>query len=314
MKDSVGFILVFDVSSKYTFDDIPIWLKLIEENCGEENYCKILVGNKCDITDREVTQEEGKNLADKYNMKYFETSCKSNKNVNEIFYYLGKQILKTVFGLQIKDSDKEEELKNAEIIIEKQNIRIKELEDLLNKAMKQGDNIKEKEDIEKLENQKLKEELNKAKKTIEFLNNRNKELEEQLKNIKNAPINNDINDNNLIKSLKEQIAQKDEELNVLKLKLKNLNLNIEQKSIPLDQLTCVNFLSSDQKIHLPIPCDKNDIFVHIEEKLYQNYPEYKETNNYFISNGKTILRFKTIKENNINNSTPVILFSPNEDN
>ena len=144
IKDSIGFILVFDVSSKHTFDDIPDWLKLIEENCGEENYCKILVGNKCDKTDREVTQEEGKNLADKYNMKYFETSCKSNKNVNEMFLYLGKQILKAIFGLQIKDLDKEEELQKAEIIIEQQNIRIKELEKLLNTVLKQGDNIKEK--------------------------------------------------------------------------------------------------------------------------------------------------------------------------
>ena len=116
----------------------------------------------------------------------------------------------------------------------------------------------------------------------------------------------------MIKSLKEQIAQKDEEINLLKLKLKNLN--IEQKYIPLDQLTCVNFISQDQKIRLTIPCDKNDIFAHIEEKLYQNYPEYKETNNYFISNGKPILRFKTVKENNINNISPVMLVPPNEDN
>ena len=256
-------------------------------------------------------------------MEYFETSCKLNKNVDEVFHFLGKQILKTKYGVEIKEENeenkvlseaKEKELKKAEKIIEQQNIKIKELEELLNTALEKGVNKREKEDTEKFENQKLKEELNKAKKTIEYLSNRNKELEEQLKNAKNASVNNDINDKSLIISLKEQIARKDEELTQLKLKFKNVNISEQNKVIPLNQLTCVNFISADQKVHLPIPCDKNEIFAHIEEKLYEDYPEYKETNNFFISNGKPILRFKTVEENEINNSTPVMLFPPTEEN
>ena len=298
-----------------------MWLKVIEENSCLDNgkvACKILVGNKCDLTKREVTQEEGQKLADKLNMKYFETSCKLNINVHELFLYLGKQILKTIYGVQVKESykeiseTKEEELKKAEKIIEQQNIKIKELEELLNISLEQGVNKIEKENSEKLENQKLKEELNKAKKTIEYLSNINNELEEQLKNIKNAPINNDINDKSLIISLKEQIARKDEEIN--QLKLKNINIVEEEKVIPINKLTCVNFISSDQNIHLPIPCDKSEIFAHIEEKLYEDYPAYKETNNYFLVNGKPVLRFKTIEENKISNSSPVILVPPNEEN
>ena len=38
----------------------------------------------------------------------------------------------------------------------------------------------------------------------------------------------------------------------------------------------------DQKIDLSILCIKTDIFAQIEEKLYQKYPEYRETNNNFF--------------------------------
>ena len=75
-------------------------------------------------------------------------------------------------------------------------------------------------------------------------------------------------------------------------------------------MMCVYFTSSDQNIHYPIPCINTDEFSEVEEKLYKQYPEYRETNNYFISNGKQILRFKTIEENNIGNGLPVILYMP----
>ena len=66
----------------------------------------------------------------------------------------------------------------------------------------------------------------------------------------------------------------------------------------------------DQKINFPIPCIKTDIFAQIEEKLYKEYPEYRETNNYFLYNGKQILRFKSIEDNKIGNGFPVILYKP----
>jgi hypothetical protein len=75
-------------------------------------------------------------------------------------------------------------------------------------------------------------------------------------------------------------------------------------------MTCIYFTSTDQKVNLPIPCLKTDTFAEVEEKLYKEFPEYRETNNSFISNGTQILRFKTIEENKIKNNTPVILMVP----
>lgn len=72
----------------------------------------------------------------------------------------------------------------------------------------------------------------------------------------------------------------------------------------------VNFISSDSKIHFSIPCIKSNTFAEIEEKLYKQYPEYRETNNIFLGNGKQILRFKTIGQNNIGDGFPIEMVVP----
>ena len=50
----------------------------------------VLFGNKSDLPKEEwkVTEQEIKNAEEKYKLKYFETSAKSNKNLNEGFSYI----------------------------------------------------------------------------------------------------------------------------------------------------------------------------------------------------------------------------------
>ncbi len=90
-----------------------------------------------------------------------------------------------------------------------------------------------------------------------------------------------------------------EEINELKLeKEKNKS---KKNNYSLDDIFVVYFFSLDQKINnYGIKCLKTDTFAEIEEKLYQKYEEYRETNNSFVVKGRGILRFKTISENNIN--------------
>ena len=73
---------------------------------------------------------------------------------------------------------------------------------------------------------------------------------------------------------------------------------------------CVHFMSMDQKVHFSVTCLKDETFAEIEERLYKQYPEYRETNNSFITNGKEILRFKTLKDNKIGNGLPITLVAP----
>jgi len=80
-----------------------------------------------------------------------------------------------------------------------------------------------------------------------------------------------------------------------------------QKFVDYNKILFVHFISTDQKINCPIKCLETDTFAEVEEQLYQQYEEYRETNNNFIFKGKLVLRFKTISENNIKNGDKVQL-------
>ena len=85
---------------------------------------------------------------------------------------------------------------------------------------------------------------------------------------------------------------------------KNSNLDFIN---PGEKILCIHFKSMDQKVDLAIPYKNTDIFASLEEQLYENYPEYKETNNFFTCNGKVINRFKSLEENRIKNSDKILL-------
>ena len=91
-KGAHGIILMYDVTNLYTFKNIRNWIKQVIDK-GEKSMKKVLVGHKCDEHIRDVTEEEGKKLAEDYNIAFFESSAKTNKNVSEVFEYLSREIL-----------------------------------------------------------------------------------------------------------------------------------------------------------------------------------------------------------------------------
>ena len=67
----------------------------------------ILVGNKCNISDkeREVSIKEGQDKADEFKIPFFETSCKDGININEVFEKLIEDILNKGVGNHLKKND-----------------------------------------------------------------------------------------------------------------------------------------------------------------------------------------------------------------
>ena len=151
---------------------------------------------------------------------------------------------------------------------------------------------------------KLKNELTKANKVIEQQKLTINELQNKLNNYNNTiyNLNNDIN------NYRNIISKKDIELNNYKSQLNN-NI-ISNNKVYINDMMCVNFISSDQIVHYAATCLKTNTFAEVEEKLYKQYPQYRETNNTFLANGMQVLRFKTIDENKIGNGLPVTLIVP----
>ena len=107
---------------------------------------------------------------------------------------------------------------------------------------------------------------------------------------------------NEIYNLKQTIIQKDKEIKELKSKLPKHNLS-------MNDIIVINFLSTDQNIRCGIPCLADDTIAEVEEKLYQQFNEFRNTNNILLSRGDTILRFKKVKENNIHNGDTILIQS-----
>ena len=101
-----------------------------------------------------------------------------------------------------------------------------------------------------------------------------------MKEIKNITNNN--NDINKIKELEKEIE-----------KYKNYFL------LPGEKLITIKFISIDQKINFETFAQKTDQFSKLENFLYEKYPKYKDTENYFLVNGKKLNRHRTLEENKI---------------
>jgi Ras-related protein Rab-8A len=130
----MGILLVYDVTDERSFNsersspmcwrdggiqaerrkipfnkDIRTWYNNIEQHASE-GVNKILIGNKCDWTEKKVgamiragcghflksppqqiiTEQQGQELAEELKIKYLETSAKTNINVEEAFFTLAR--------------------------------------------------------------------------------------------------------------------------------------------------------------------------------------------------------------------------------
>ena len=112
------------------------------------------------------------------------------------------------------------------------------------------------------------------------------------------------------------IQQKDfdyiNQINDLKNKLNDLNKKISndgnlKKYVDYNNIMVVHFISGDGRINHGIKCLKTDTFAEVEEKLYQIYDEFRETNNIFLAKGNIVKRFKKMSENNIKNGDKIQL-------
>ena len=92
IKITDGFLIVFSVANKKSFELINYWYESIQEVIDIKKKVLILIGNKIDLPDREVSNEEALEYAKAKNMKYFETSAKTGFGIKEAFKELYQDI------------------------------------------------------------------------------------------------------------------------------------------------------------------------------------------------------------------------------
>ncbi|KRX03903.1 P-loop containing nucleoside triphosphate hydrolase [Pseudocohnilembus persalinus] len=90
-----GIVLCYSVGDRNSFTNIKTWMKQIKESAGSD-VAILLVGNKSDITERQVTEEEGKALAESYNISHYECSAKSGSNVELVFEQMANTTIEKI--------------------------------------------------------------------------------------------------------------------------------------------------------------------------------------------------------------------------
>ena len=89
-----GFLLVFALNDRESFELLKGKYERVMKGKHGIKCPIILVGNKQDLDkERKITQEEGKQLAQQWNIDYIETSAKTNFNCKEAFEKLACKIV-----------------------------------------------------------------------------------------------------------------------------------------------------------------------------------------------------------------------------
>ena len=89
--------MVYDITDRDSFEHVKNWMADVDK-FAKEGVLRILVGNKCDLdSKRQVSFDNGKEVADKYGIKFLETSAKETVNIDELFVsttkiFMSKQV------------------------------------------------------------------------------------------------------------------------------------------------------------------------------------------------------------------------------
>ncbi|CAI4036407.1 hypothetical protein SMKI_15G2500 [Saccharomyces mikatae IFO 1815] len=89
MRTGEGFLLVYSVTSRNSFDELLSYYQQIQRVKDSDYIPVVVVGNKLDLeNERQVSYEDGLRLAKQLNAPFLETSAKQAINVDEAFYSL----------------------------------------------------------------------------------------------------------------------------------------------------------------------------------------------------------------------------------
>uniref|UniRef100_A0A803XQD6 small monomeric GTPase n=1 Tax=Meleagris gallopavo TaxID=9103 RepID=A0A803XQD6_MELGA len=91
-RDAQALLLLYDITSKMSFDNIRAWLTEIHEY-AQKDVVIMLLGNKADVSsERMVRTEDGASLAREYGVPFMETSAKTGMNVELAFLAIAREL------------------------------------------------------------------------------------------------------------------------------------------------------------------------------------------------------------------------------
>ena len=116
---------------------------------------------------------------------------------------------------------------------------------------------------------------------------------------KNDSLDKDIKRlNNIFLNINSKIKELENEINLFR---------SYYKYTEGEKLISIKFNSVDQEINFNIITKNTEIFSQLELILYEKYPKYIDSENYFLVNGNKINKHRSLKENKISNNDVITL-------
>ena len=91
IKETKAILLVYNITDESSFLAVNDWIKEIKKY--EVNPIIVLVGQKCYLENRIISEERGRELANELGVEFFEISAKTGYNVEELFNYIIQQCI-----------------------------------------------------------------------------------------------------------------------------------------------------------------------------------------------------------------------------
>jgi GTPase KRas protein len=92
MRTGEGFLVVYDVTQRSTFDEMKVFHSQIQRVTEVEKQAMVVAANKCDLPAHEVSEAEGRAAVEAMGASFMMTSAKHRTNVDEAFCELVRQI------------------------------------------------------------------------------------------------------------------------------------------------------------------------------------------------------------------------------
>lgn len=97
VRDADVCLIVLDVGLRSTLQGLDKWLDFVRESRGQDALI-FLVGNKSDLTDREISKKDAEEYAERNRYPYIEVSAKNGSNIHQLFRKLSEKLIEIKSG------------------------------------------------------------------------------------------------------------------------------------------------------------------------------------------------------------------------
>ncbi len=122
-RNADGLVVVYDITDKKSFDNISLWLGEVRKYM-ENSKPIIIIGNKSDREDKQVTYEELEEFSKKNNFLYLETSARQDKNVELLFM---KMAVACLYDKYNNSADKIDNIETVDLISNRDSLFLRKL-------------------------------------------------------------------------------------------------------------------------------------------------------------------------------------------